>query len=97
MALSVTAALVIARWVEINLPTAPISLFLCAIMLTTWFGGIARLLSAPAFDYDFVPLIYSFAVEGKEIPRFLIFVLSAMYIVPPVLPRIHDRRLSRNP
>jgi K+-sensing histidine kinase KdpD len=94
--LSVTAARIIARWLEINLHTAPVSLLLCAIMLSAWFGGIgpgllATPLSAQAFAYDFVPPISSFAVEGKEILRFLIFVLSAISIVPPVFSRSHSR------
>jgi len=88
-ALSVTAALIIARWLEINLHTAPVSLFLCAVMLSAWFGGIgpgvlAVVLSFLAFAYYFVPPIYSLAMEVQQIPRFLIFVLSALYIVPPV-------------
>ena len=95
-ALSVTAALIIARWLEINLQTAPVLLFLCVIMLSAWFGGIgpgllATPLSVLAFAYNFVPPIYPFAVEGKEIPRFLIFVLSAIYIVPSVFSRSHSR------
>jgi K+-sensing histidine kinase KdpD len=95
-ALSVTAALLIARWLEINLHTAPVSLFLCAIMLSAWFGGIGPgLLETPlsvlAFAYYFVPPISSCAVEGKEIPRILIFVLSAIYIVPLVFSRSHSR------
>ncbi|TLY29044.1 MAG: DUF4118 domain-containing protein [Nitrospirae bacterium] len=95
-ALSVTGALIIARWLEINLQIAPVSLFLCAIMLSVWFGGIrpgllATPLSVLAFAYYFVPPISSFAVEGKEIQRFLIFVLSAIYIVPPVFSRSHSR------
>jgi PAS domain S-box-containing protein len=84
-ALSVTAALLIARWLEINLQTAPVSLFLCAIMLSAWFGGIgpgflAAALSILAFAYYFVAPTYSLAVESKEIPRFLIFVLSAILV-----------------
>lgn len=96
-ALSVTAALIIARWLAINLHTsAPVSLFRCAIMLVACFGGIgpgllATPLSVLAFAYYFVLPISSFAVEGKEIPRFLIFVLPAMYIVPPVFSRSHSR------
>ena len=95
-ALSVTVALIIARWLEINLQTAPVSLFLCAVMLSAWLGGIgpgalAAMLSFLAFAYYFVPPIYSIAVEAKEIPRFLIVVLSALYIVPPVFWRSHSR------
>ena len=91
-ALSVTTALIIARWLESNLQTAPVSVFLCAVMLSAWFGGIgsgvlAVVLSFLAFAYHFVPPIYSLAMEVMQIPRFLIVVLSALYIVPPVFPR----------
>jgi K+-sensing histidine kinase KdpD len=90
--LSVTAARIIARWLESNLHTAPVSLLLCAIMLSAWFGGmgpgvLAAMLSFLAFAYHFVPPISSFAVGGKEILRFLIFVLSALHIVPSVFLR----------
>jgi len=76
-------------------------LFFPAVILSAWFGGIgpgllATPLSVLAFAYYFVPPIYSFAVEGKEIPRFLIFVLSAIYIVPPVFSRSHSRCLGRS-
>jgi K+-sensing histidine kinase KdpD len=91
-ALSVTTALIIAWWLAINLHTAPVSLFRCAIILSAWLGGIgpgvlAVVLSFLAFAYHFVPPIYSLAMEVQQIPRFLIFVLSALYIVPPVFPR----------
>jgi K+-sensing histidine kinase KdpD len=91
-ALSVTTALIIARGLESNLQTAPVSLFLCAVLLSAWFCGIgsgvlAVVLSFLAFAYHFVPPIYSLATEVLQIPRFLIFVLSALYIVPPVFPR----------
>src|SRR5437879_6410302 len=91
-ALSVTAALIIARWLESNLHTAPVSVFLCAVLLSAWFGGIGPgvlvvVLSFLAFASHFLPPIYSLAMEVPQIRRFLIFVLSALYIVPPVFPR----------
>src|SRR6266850_5567710 len=100
-ALSVTAALLIARWLESNSHTAPVSLFLCAVMLSAWFGGIgpgvlAVVLSFLAFAYHFEPPVYSLAMEVLQIPRFLIFVLSALYVVPPVFPRSHSRCLGRS-
>jgi hypothetical protein len=39
--LSVTAALIISRPV-LHLQDAPVSLFLCAVILSAWFGGGAR-------------------------------------------------------
>jgi K+-sensing histidine kinase KdpD len=91
-ALSVTTALIIAQWLETNLHTAPVSLFFYAVMLSAWFGGIgpgalAAVPSFLAFAYHFVPPTYSLAMEVQQIPRFLIFVLSALYIGAPVFPR----------
>ena len=38
--LSVTAALTISRWPELHLQDAPVSLFLCAVILSAWFGDL---------------------------------------------------------
>ncbi|MDT4952923.1 MAG: hypothetical protein QOJ02_1061, partial [Acidobacteriota bacterium] len=83
--LSVIAALIISRLLDIYLVTAPVSLFLCAIMFSAWFGGVrsgllAVALSLLAFDYYFVTPLYSLAVEIKEVPRFIIFALSALFV-----------------
>src|SRR6185295_8588190 len=82
---SVFAALLIALWMESILQSAPhVSLFLCAVMLSAWFGGIrpgllAIALSLFAFAY-ILPPNYSFTVETREIPRLLIFALSALFV-----------------
>ena len=39
--LSITSALIISRWPALHLEAAPVSLFLCAVMLSAWFGGVA--------------------------------------------------------
>jgi PAS domain S-box-containing protein len=86
--LSVTAALVVTLWMrtELGQPSTPIvAMFLCAIMFSAWFSGIksgllAVALSLLALDYYFVNPIYSFAVEIKEIPRLLVFALSAFFV-----------------
>jgi len=83
--LSVTTALIIARWLDVYLVTAPVSLFLCAIMFSAWFGGVrsglfSLALSLLAFDYYFVTPLYSLALEIKEVPRFIIFALSALFV-----------------
>ncbi|HYR76479.1 MAG TPA: MEDS domain-containing protein [Pyrinomonadaceae bacterium] len=83
--LSVTAALIIAMWMESVLQSAPhVSLFLCAVMLSAWFGGVrpgllSIALSLFAFAY-ILPPNYSFAVETREIPRLFIFALSALFV-----------------
>jgi two-component system NarL family sensor kinase len=82
---SVTIALVCSRWLEIYLVGAPVSLFLCAVMFSAWFGGLkpgllATALSLLAFEYYFTAPVYSFALDIKEIPRLLIFALSALFV-----------------
>jgi signal transduction histidine kinase len=83
--LSVIAALIISRLLDIYLVTAPVSLFLCAIMFSAWFGGIrpgllAVALSLLTFEYYFVTPLYSLAVEIKEVPRLIIFILSSLFV-----------------
>src|SRR5713226_4009292 len=83
--LSVAAALIIARWPALHLEAAPVSLFLCAVMLSAWFGGIgpgllATALSALAFYYYFLPPIYLLGAKPGEIPRLVIFTVSALFV-----------------
>jgi signal transduction histidine kinase len=84
-ALSVTVALVVARWLDIHFVTAPVSLLLSAIMVSAWFGGVrpglvAVGLSLLGFNYYFVPPPHSLAVEMREVPRLVIFGLSALFV-----------------
>jgi PAS domain S-box-containing protein len=86
--LSVTAALIITLWMRMELGqsfTPIVALFLCSVMFSAWFGGVgpgllATALSLLALDYYFVIPLYSFAIEIKEIPRFLVFALSALLV-----------------
>ena len=83
--LSVSSALVIAQWPPLRLETAPVSLFLGAIMITAWYGGIgpglvATALSSFAFDYYFLPPIYSLVAKPGQIPRLIVFTLSAVFV-----------------
>jgi C4-dicarboxylate-specific signal transduction histidine kinase len=83
--LSVTAALVISRSPGLHLEYAPVSLFLCAVMLSAWFGGfgaglLATTLSSLAFYYYFLRPMYSFAAKPEEIPRFVVFAVSALFV-----------------
>ncbi|MDQ1636784.1 MAG: hypothetical protein QOF62_123 [Pyrinomonadaceae bacterium] len=83
---SVIAAVIILREMELTLLSpSHVSLFLCAIMLTAWFGGmrpglLSIALSVLAFDYFFVPPINSLTVGINEIPRLLGFALSAVFV-----------------
>jgi PAS domain S-box-containing protein len=83
--LSVSAALIISRWPTLHLQDAPVSLFLCAVILSAWFGGfwpglLATALSAIAFYYYFLPPIHSLNAKPEEIPRFAIFMVSALFV-----------------
>jgi DNA-binding NtrC family response regulator len=67
------------------LESAPVSLFLCAVMFSAWFGGagpgfLATVLSVLAFYYSFLPPVDSFAAKPSQIPRFLIFIVSALFV-----------------
>src|SRR5258708_12084956 len=77
--LSVAAALTISRWPALHLQDAPVSLFLCAVILSAWFGGIwpgllATALSALTFYYLFFPPIHSFVATPDHLPPLLVFI-----------------------
>jgi C4-dicarboxylate-specific signal transduction histidine kinase len=83
--LSVGAALIIPQWPALHLEAAPVSLFLCAVLLSAWFGGagpglLATALSALAFNYYFLPPIHSLGPKPDEIPRLVIFTVSALFV-----------------
>lgn len=83
--LSVLGALLISHWPVFRLESAPVSLLLCAVMFSAWFGGagpgfLATLLSALVFYYSFLPPVDSFVTKSSQIPRFLIFIVSALFV-----------------
>lgn len=83
--LSVAVATSAFHWPALHLESAPVSLLLCAVMFSAWFGGIgpgvlAVVLSAFAFYYSFLPPVDSLAAKPDQIPRFLIFVVSALFV-----------------
>ena len=81
------AALIAGLILDIYLETAPfVSLFLCAIMFATWLGGtgpglLAAAFSLLAFDYYFVAPFNSLVVEPKDIPRIVLFAITALFVV----------------
>jgi signal transduction histidine kinase len=82
---SVSAALVCSWWMDMYLVGSPVSLFLCAVMFSAWFGGLnpgllATALSVLAFKYYFADPEYSLALDTEEIPRLLIFALAALFV-----------------
>ena len=84
--LSVAAAVVAGLLLDTQLNTAPfVSLFVCAIMFATWFGGVrpgllATALSILAFDYYFVPPTHSLLVDGEEALRLVLFAITALFV-----------------
>ena len=84
--LSVAASLAAGLLLDTQLNTAPfVSLFVCAIMFATWFGGVrpgllATALSILAFDYYFVIPIHSLLAEGKETLRIALFSITAIFV-----------------
>ena len=82
---SVAAALVVSHWPVLHLESAPVSLLLCAVMFTAWFGGagpglLATGLSALSFYYSFLPPVDSLALKADQSPRFLVFVVSLLFV-----------------
>jgi PAS domain S-box-containing protein len=89
----VVAALVVAAAVVANLlmvtylhalPT--LFSFLCAIIFAAWFGGVgpglvATALSVLAFDYFFLPPIYSIDLMVSDMPRIALFAMAALLVV----------------
>jgi PAS domain S-box-containing protein len=82
---SVASALASALWLQDHLVGAPVPLFLCAVMLSAWFGGLragllASGLSLLAFDYYFVAPIDSLAVDIEELPRLVLVTASILFV-----------------
>src|ERR1700694_4413793 len=48
--LAVAVALIISRWPVLHLQEAPVSLFLCAVMFSAWFGGVGPGLLGTCFS-----------------------------------------------
>ena len=80
------AVATISLWPSFHLQTAPASLFLCAISVCrSWFGGggpglLATAISATFFYYYFLPPLHSFFVKPEEIPRFIVFLVAALFV-----------------
>jgi PAS domain S-box-containing protein len=83
--LSVAAALIISGRSGLHLQAAPVSLFLCAVMFSAWFGGLgpgllASALSAFTFYYYFLPPTHSLVAKPEEIPRLIAFAFSNLVV-----------------
>jgi hypothetical protein len=84
---SVAVSLIALSWMNVVFQTAAhVSLFLCAVMFSAWFGGfgpgvIAVGASMLAFDYFYLAPVHSFAVQPGQLPRLLLFSLPALFVV----------------
>jgi C4-dicarboxylate-specific signal transduction histidine kinase len=85
--LSIAAALVNALLLKHYLQTEPFaSSLLCAIVFAAWYGGagadlLAVALAVVGFVYFAAAPGYSFAVADTEIPRIVIFAISALIVL----------------
>jgi len=83
--MSVGTAFLLSHWSPLHLEAAPVSLFLCAVMFSAWLGGVgpgllATVLSAVGFYYSFLSPLNSLVAKPGEMPRFFVFVLSALFV-----------------
>jgi signal transduction histidine kinase len=85
--LSVAVALVAALLLEPRMHSSPfVSLSLCAVMFSAWFGGLgpgllATVLSVAGFTYYFVPPVNSFAVVATDFPRIVLLTVTGLFVV----------------
>ena len=83
--LSVAAALLIRELVRIYFEPTPNAFFFCAVALSSWLGGfgsglLASLLSVGVIDYHFTSLHYTPELSSEDVPRVIVFLLSAASI-----------------
>jgi PAS domain S-box-containing protein len=83
--LSIAAVVIVAQWPVLHLQSATVSLFLCAIIVSAWYGGVgpgllAMALSVPTFYFYTLPPIHTFAAKPVEIPRIVVFTLSVLFV-----------------
>ncbi len=83
---SVASSVILAQVMEDYWHSTPfVSLFLCAIMFSAWFGGfkpglLAIALSVFAFDYYFLPPTHSLVPNSNELPRLVLFAIAALMV-----------------
>jgi formate hydrogenlyase transcriptional activator len=83
--LFVGAALLISHWPPFHLESAPVSLLLCAVIVSAWSGGtgpgcLAIGLSSLGFYFSFLPPVDSLVVKPDQTARFVVFILSALLV-----------------
>src|SRR6476620_9063829 len=83
--LSVATALIIKELLRTYFDPTPNSLFFCAVVLSSWLGGLgpgllASSLSVGLIDYHFTSSYYTTALSAEDLPRMIVFFLSAASI-----------------
>jgi PAS domain S-box-containing protein len=83
--LSVAAALSLTQLLRTYFEPTPNSLFFCAIVTSSWFGGLgpgllSGILSVGVIDYYFISPRYILAVNPEDVPRLAVFLISATAI-----------------
>jgi len=78
-------AFAISIWISRYFVPAPASMFMCAIIVSAWMGGLgpgmwAVALCLLAFDYEFVPPVHSFDIEPDYLARMVLFSLTTTCI-----------------
>src|SRR5581483_11881471 len=83
--LSVAAALALRQLLRVYFDPIPNSLFFCAIVLSSWYGGVgpgtlAALLSVALIDFHPTLPLNALKPSAENVPRLAVFVLSAVSI-----------------
>ena len=83
--LSVAAALSITQLLRTYFEPTTNSLFFCAIVVSSWFGGLgpgllAGLLSVGVINYHFTFPLYTLRLSAEDVPRIVVFLFSAVSI-----------------
>jgi PAS domain S-box-containing protein len=83
--LSVGAALIIKELLRNYFDPTPNSLFFCAVVFSSWLGGLgpgllASSLSVGLIDYHFTSPYYTLELSAEDLPRMVVFFLSAASI-----------------
>jgi C4-dicarboxylate-specific signal transduction histidine kinase len=85
--LSVVGSLTVIHALEVaHLQPGHVSLFLCGVMFSAWFGGVWPGLFATgaallAFDYFYLSPTYSLALKADQLPRLVLFTVCALFVI----------------